>query len=111
MARFIINAPRHGCSVDGVFNTLEEAKAALLKAVDEDIKSCEVVSRFEIFDKEQSKVVYRFAQENASQMEVSDLQKRIKALLSDGGNSNPNTLRYVAELCGILATKLEVAGF
>ena len=112
MARFALYAyQRQGCRHKGEFDTLNEAKRALFEALDGDIESCETISKFGIYDEERKTVVFRFAQENSSEMVIEDLQNRIKSLVSDEGISNPYTLRSVAELCGILATKLEVAGF
>lgn len=111
MARFALYAyQRQGCRTKGEFDTLNEAKRALFEALDGDIESCETLSKFEIYDEERETVVFHFAQENSSEMVVEDLQDRIKALISDEGISNPYTLRNVAELCMILANKVEIAG-
>lgn len=113
MKNFIINDIRLGCPVDGIgegFDTFEAAKDILFKILDEDIKDCRVISKYEIFDFSQRKAVFRFSQDNTDHMEIKDLQENIQDIISRK-MFNPHELKRAAQLCGILATKLEVAGF
>lgn len=113
MKNFIINDICCGCPVDGIgegYDTFDEAKEMVFKILDEDIKDCRIISKYEVFDVQQGKAVFHFAQDNTAHMKIRDLQENIKVIAARG-ILNPYELRRAAQLCEILAIKLEVAGF
>lgn len=113
MKNFIINDICLGRPIDGIgegFDTFEAAKDMLFKILDEDIKDCRVISKYEIFDVSQRRAVFRFAQDNTDHMEIKDLQESIWNIIPRR-SFDPRELRRAAQLCEILAIKLEVEGF
>lgn len=117
MAKFIVNDNNFGCSIEGSFDSLAEAKKHLFQAVDYDVEDCQIVSNYEIIELAEEgdldRTMFEFVRDNTPFLTIERLKARIRYLVNDEGSKNigssldnPYTMQYIAQLCKILADKL-----